>query len=132
MFEMIFRTALLYANLMQGPHYRLSRSEPYDVLDPSEKGAVSYFLGLTFAKLFAEKYLNVSWLMHLDVYRDALRPRNVHGGSKPDLVGFDTNGDWYVIEAKGRTGGHDSEAMRRAKEQVSNLSTIAHSDRSCK
>src|SRR3712207_7091622 len=46
----------------------------------------SYFLGLTFAKLFAEQYLNVPWLMHLDVYRDSLQPYSVNSSARPDLV----------------------------------------------
>lgn len=93
MFEIIFRVAIIYSNLVQGMVNSLSRSETYDALDPSEKSAISYFLGLAFAKLFADAYLNVPWLMHLDVYRDRLRPYSVSSGSRPDLVGLDTNGD---------------------------------------
>ena len=67
-FEIGYRGCLIYANLKQdGPH--LLRSDAYVALDPSEKSAVSYFLGLTSAKLMSERYLEVPWLMHLDVYQ---------------------------------------------------------------
>jgi hypothetical protein len=76
----------------------------YDGLDPSEKSAVSYFVGLTVAKLLAHRLLDVPWLMHLDVYRRDLQPV-LHGGGKPDLVGQNGAGQWVAIESKGRTHG---------------------------
>ncbi len=102
LFEITYRSALIYANLCDDGAGRIKRSEAYDGLDPSEKGAVSYFLGLTLAKAFAERELDVPWLMHLDVYRKELAPV-LSGQSRPDLVGQTTGGSWVVIEAKGRT-----------------------------
>lgn len=123
-FEVIYRAAIIYANLRQDALGGLTRSAAYDSLDPSEKSAISYFLSLTSSKLFAEKYLGVSWLMHLDVYRDRLSPRISIGKSRPDLIGMDLHGNWYVIEAKGRTGSRDQKALNKAKDQVGRLISI--------
>jgi hypothetical protein len=123
-FEMVYRAAILFANLRETSTSDLSRSEAYDGLDPSEKGAVSYFMGLTVAKLFAHRLLDVPWLMHLDVYREELRPV-LHGTGKPDLVGKNSGGAWIAIESKGRTHGHDAQAMARAKEQVESLASVS-------
>src|SRR5687767_4042942 len=67
-FEIIYRAAIVYANLRETGTGELARSKAYEGLDPSEKGAISYFMGLTLAKLLSEKLLDVPWLMHLDVY----------------------------------------------------------------
>src|SRR5262245_45268802 len=56
-YEAIFRWSLVRMALEQmGPYgYRLRRTSAARTLDPSEKGAVNYFLGLTICKLFAAK-----------------------------------------------------------------------------
>ena len=124
-FEIIYRTALLYANLTETPCEHLARSDAYDGLDPSEKGAVSYFLGLSASKLFAGRCLNVPWLLHLDVYRTQLSAVLKKGRSKPDLVGQDCSGNWIVIESKGRTNGFDDKALDKAKKQSRKVRTIS-------
>ena len=131
--EMIYRSAMLYANLQesrrrssQGSTYHnyLVKSPAYESLDPSEKSAISYFLGLTAAKLFAAKLLGISWLMHLDVYQDLLDPQ-ISGNLRPDLVGIDSNSDWVVIEAKGRSNGLNKAHVRKAKKQAQAVAKIA-------
>jgi hypothetical protein len=122
-FEFIYRAAIIYANLLESPSGVLKRSSAYDGLDPSEKGAISYFIGMTFAKLFASRLLSVPWLMHLDVYRQQLQPV-LQGRSKPDFVGLNSNNDWVVLEAKGRTNDFEESVMQTAKAQTQNLTTI--------
>lgn len=56
-FEIVYRAALVFANLKERADGNITRSEAYDGLDPSEKSAVSYFLGLTTAKLIADRLL---------------------------------------------------------------------------
>jgi hypothetical protein len=126
-FEIIYRTALLYANLRETVCGHLSRSDAYDGLDPSEKGAVSYFLGLSASKLFAGRCLQVPWLLHLDVYRTQLNAVLKKGRSKPDLVGQDCSGNWIIIESKGRTNDFDEKALARAKKQSRRVRTISGS-----
>ncbi len=72
-YEIVYRAFMLYANLVQTPGNRLKQSLPYRRLEPSEKGAVSYFMGLTAAKLFCAWHIGIPWLMHLDAYRNRLR-----------------------------------------------------------
>ncbi|MCU1325279.1 MAG: hypothetical protein JWN34_649 [Bryobacterales bacterium] len=116
-FEILYRGALIFANLREDQVGGLARSPAYNSLDPSEKGAISYFLGLVMAKLFASRCLDVPWLLHLDVYRERLAIEMRAGNSKPDLVGQCRNGDWVVIEAKGRTNKLDRPALDKAKLQ---------------
>lgn len=124
-YELVYRAAIVYANLRQGAFGGLYRSAAYDSLDPSEKSAVSYFLGLTSAKLFAEKYLDIPWLMHLDVYKNKLTIRtSSKSKSRPDLIGHHSSGDWYVIEAKGRTNALDKKVIPAAKKQTKKLLAI--------
>ncbi len=121
---------MVSSNLMQTPNDRVYRSDLYRTLDPSEKGAVSYFLGLTSAKLLAERYLRVPWLMHLDVYRNNITPTFWKGNKKkPDLVGLNTQQEWIVVEAKGRSdqlGGNDrATTFKKAKSQTRAIKTIS-------
>jgi hypothetical protein len=122
-FEITYRAALIYANLRESPSGILTRSSAYDGLDPSEKGAVSYFVGITLAKLFANRLLSVPWLLHLDVYRQQLQPI-LAGKSKPDFVGLNAAYDWVVLEAKGRTNEYEDSVLQRAKSQTQQLTTI--------
>jgi hypothetical protein len=75
-YEGLFRLSLVRMALEQsGPTAtRLRRTAAARTLDPSEKGAINYFLGLAICKLFAAKLLNVPWLLHLDVFRPMLNP----------------------------------------------------------
>jgi hypothetical protein len=122
-FEATYRAAIIYANLREASDGVLVRSSAYDGLDPSEKGAISYFIGLTVVKLFSNRLLNVPWLMHLDVYREDLQAVLV-GRSRPDLVGLNTNYDWVVVEAKGRTNDFERPTLQQAKVQAQQISTI--------
>ena len=121
-FEMHYRAAMLLANLQQSQG-QLRKSDAYRHLDPSEKGAASYFVGLTLAKLMARRLLGINWLMHLDVYHDSLQPDLLESG-RPDLVGLDARCQWHVIEAKGRSNGLDGSVVLKAKEQTLKLRTV--------
>ncbi len=121
--EIVYRAAMIFANLREDEAGQIRRSEAYDGLDPSEKGAISYFLGLTMAKAFAEKKLSVPWLMHLDVYRKELKPTSA-GKSRPDLVGQTRKGQWVGIEAKGRSNAFETNALNNAKAQAQMLGKV--------
>jgi hypothetical protein len=124
-YEAIFRWSLIRMALEQnGPRgTRLLRTDAFRTLDPSEKGAVSYFLGLVVAKLFASKLLNAPWLMHLDVYRPRLNPV-LKGRSRPDLVGQTKSGDWIALECKGRLSKPGATAKDKAKEQARRVISV--------
>jgi hypothetical protein len=122
--EIIWRTAMLLANVQKRSDDWIEWSPAYGGLDPSERGAVSYFVGMTFAKLMSERLLRVPWLLHLDLYRDNLDPTFYDGETRPDLVGLTITGDWIAVEAKGGAGNLKSAGWTRAKEQLANLETV--------
>ena len=121
-FEICYRAAMLLANLQQSQG-QLRKSDAYRSLDPSEKAAASYFIGLTLASLIARSRLGVRWLMHLDVYHDLLQP-GLSASGRPDLVGLDSRDEWHVIEAKGRSNGLDPNVVLKAKQQTRKLRTV--------
>ncbi len=123
-FEAIFRWSLVRMALEQRGH-GLYRTDAFKSLDPTEKGAVSYFLGMVFCKLFAHKLLATPWLLHLDVFRDCLNPRVFAGRSRPDLVGQETNTErWHAFESKGRSSVLNTGEKDRAKAQAERLVSI--------
>lgn len=126
LYEALFRASALRMTLEQiGPGARrLRRTAAAKSLDPSEKGAVNYFLGLTLCKLFAEMKLNAPWLLHLDVFRDRLNPRLLSGRSRPDLIGLTTGGEWIALESKGRVSPPTADAKTKAKEQAERVVSI--------
>ena len=121
-YEMLYRASMIYANL-RAYRGRIAATRAFLALDPSEKSAVTYFLGLTFAKLIATRLLAIKWLLHLDVYRDLLQPE-LMGRSRPDLVGLDLAGEWSVFEAKGRSRAPDRKTKANAKMQTRKLRRI--------
>jgi hypothetical protein len=126
MHEAIFRWSMIRMSLEQaGPTaIRLRRTPAVKTLDPSEKGAINYFLGLTFCKLFAAQLLNTPWLLHLDVFRPMLNPI-LTGRSRPDLIGLNpASGQWHAFECKGRASSPDAPSKNRAKAQAQRLVSI--------
>ncbi len=130
-YEILYRASMVVANVAQNG-LNLVKSSAYQSLDPSEKSAVSYFLGLACSKLIAHRLLNVPWLLHIDVYRNHFRAtgqafRFGSSRSRPDLVGLDTSRRWIVMESKGRTHGLAPNLLNDAKNQTRNLRQIGAS-----
>lgn len=125
MADVVVRSHTIYANLRQRG-VRVDRSSLYDSLDPTEKGATSYFLGMAMAKLFAAELFDTPWLFHVSQATSGGASIAFQRGSKsqPDLIGQSSGGDWIVVEAKGRTNGLDSKALTKAKLQTSMIRTI--------
>jgi hypothetical protein len=121
--EIMWRLAMLRANLVESESGFLRKSTAYSALDRSEKGTVSFFFGMCFSKLIAEKLFAVPWLLHLDVYKDDLNPAFALS-DRPDFVGMDSRGNWLVLEAKGRTGQIPKDLLRKAKRQTQSLRNI--------
>ncbi|PYE19550.1 hypothetical protein DFR67_103463 [Williamsia limnetica] len=100
--ELLWRVAMADANLYEdGHHWR--RSDSYTFLNPTEKGAVSYFLGQVQAKIVAETIFQVSTFAQFESY---LQARGIPlRRSRPDFIGFDDSGSVFLtVEAKGRFG----------------------------
>ena len=129
MYEAVFRWSMVRMALEQSSPwaYRLRRTNAAKTLDPTEKGAVNYFLGMTFCKLFASKLLNTPWLLHLDVFRPALNAF-LKGRSRPDLVGKEHNTNrWHAFECKGRLSPPDVRVRRKAKDQAMQIVSVSGS-----
>ena len=121
-FEAVFRLSLVRMALEQQAYSgRLRRTAAFQSLDPTEKGAVTYFLGMAVCKLFAKRLLATPWLLHLDVFRDQLNPTVLSGRSRPDLVGQDDSGFWHAFECKGRSSVPSADDRRKAKTQAQRL-----------
>jgi len=124
-YEALFRLSLVRMALEQsGPRaFRLRRTDAVKTLYPSEKGAVNYFLGMTLCKLFAAKLLNTPWVMHLDVFRPQINAV-LTGRSRPDLMGQSSNGEWIVLESKGRVSAPDRNVKTKAKQQATRVVSV--------
>lgn len=121
--EAIFRLALIRMAVEQDWNRNLRRTDAFSALDPTEKGMVSYFLGMTLCKLFASRLLSTPWLLHLDVFRAALRAVAL-GRSRPDLVGEDVSGNWHAFESKGRSSNPTATDKAKAKTQAQRLVSV--------
>lgn len=120
--EIRYRVFFVAANLWENDTY-IYKSPAYDNLAPTEKGAISYFLGMALGKLCGLFLLDAPWLVHLD---KLLVTHGVvlSGRSRPDLAGLDTLGRWVIMEAKGRTGAFSNAALVQAKAQVTQIGSI--------
>ena len=67
-YEVIVRICTVYANL-KSEDVSIVKSSLYEGLNPTEKVSVSYFMGMLGAKLFAEKCLDIPWLIHMSLIR---------------------------------------------------------------
>lgn len=103
----------------------LCSAPAYDALDLSEKGAVTYWYGMVFAKLVAESKLGVRWLAHVDRMLES-GALTIASASKerPDLAGRGMNKQWHVLEAKGRTGPYAPSLVSGAKGQAARVIAI--------
>ena len=131
--ECIWRVAMLLANI-SGSKKRsalvYSRSTAFDNLDPSEKGAASYFIGGVTTQFVAE-CLGYAPLMHADIYSKGLYGNSgvqlsFHLGSesRPDFVGLRYDGFHGVFESKGRANSSSNALRLDAKEQTRMINKI--------
>lgn len=138
--ELRWRRYMLKANL-ESDGYRWVKSQSYLNLDPTEKGAVSYFHGMAQAGFVLDEVFGLPYTAHIDtcllVMGQSLKE------SRPDLLAVKGNGyAAAAVECKGRTGTHNAAVIDRAKEQAQSLpkvlgclqttpiASIAHFDRS--
>jgi hypothetical protein len=123
-YEAIFRWSMVRMALQQrGPRgEKIVRTDAFKQLDPTEKGAVNYFLGLLICKLFAAKLLDCPWTLHLDVFRAVLSPRLLSGRSRPDMVAQSASlREWHAFECKGRASVPGTTEKQKAKTQAQRL-----------
>jgi hypothetical protein len=112
------------AYLLEASSGLLLQTMPYVASDPSEKTSISFYIGMTLAKLFAEALFNVPRMLHFAVYGQNYQIAAGQGASRPDLIGLSASGNWFVFEAKGRSNGFDSGALVTAKDQAEQINLI--------
>lgn len=100
--EMLYRVACLHAYYDIDHSKRLTLSPAFVNLDPTEKGVVSFYAGMAMAKVYADKVLNIPWMMHISRYEATWAVRYGANMNRPDLFGCNALGEWAVAEAKGR------------------------------
>lgn len=125
--EAIFRWSMVRMALQQrgARGQKLVRTDLFKQMDPTEKGAVNYFLGLLTCKLFASRLLDAPWTLHLDVFRPMLNPRTLGGRSRPDMVAQSaTTGQWHAFECKGRASVPGNIEKQKAKAQAQRLVSV--------
>lgn len=123
----LHRASLVLAYLAPSNDNRIVRSDDYCGADRSEKGSISYYLGLFAAKLCAEALLDTPWLLHYDAYHRLAKGVGPIA-SRPDLIGVSAAGRWIAVEAKGRMNGWTEELRVSAKAQAETIGEIAHPD----
>ena len=122
--ERLHRASMIRAYLVQTPLDFIARTMPYQLSDPSEKTSISFYLGMTLAKLFAELLFDVPRMLHFAVYAQNYQVVAAVGESRPDLIGLSNGGQWFVCEAKGRSNNFDAGALDTAKEQAEQIQSI--------
>lgn len=103
---------------------RLMPTTRFQQMDPSERRALTYHLGMAIATAWARERLQCPWVLHLDVYRTMLNPNLLPGDSRPDLVGRTLGGDWISMECKGRSSSPDNPSKAKAIAQAQRLIAI--------
>ena len=124
--EAFFRLSLVRMAIECGnSDHHLHRTRAFDALDPTEKGAVTYFLGMVICKIFADKCLSTPWVLHVDVFGDQWNVQVDTGRSRPDLFGEQTStNDWHVFESKGRSGPISQADKANVKRQVQRVLSV--------
>jgi len=126
--ERLWRATMVWAFLEErdragAPSW--ASSQAFTELDPSEKGAVSFHLGLLQASTLTKRLLGLSDVVHVDAVLGLLGIPLV--GRRPDLVGYDpahrkrASHGRVLIESKGRSTAAQSDvndALRSAREQL--------------
>lgn len=127
--EMQWRTGIVRANLALTSNGNWwTKSDSYTVLDPTEKGFVSYFLGMVQAELTVTRTRRFTHLVHVDRLLRASRIPLT--GSRPDFIALRLGRSpgaavTATVEAKGRTHGFNVRALERAKEQAEDVPQLS-------
>ena len=115
LFDWIFRWSLIQAHLEVASTKRIVRSGVLKSLEPTEKVAVAYFLGMALTKLIADEKLGIPALIHMHTFT---KGKNV----TPDLLGESfgphTRHEWFCFEAKGSTNRSEKRQMNEALYQL--------------
>lgn len=99
-----------------------------DNLEHSEKVVLSFWTGMIFAKIVAERILGVCWPTHVRLMQKecpedlVLEPPD--SKSLPDFIGTKNNEEWHILEAKGLRSNPSKGKRNDYKKQTKCLATI--------
>lgn len=121
--EALWRLAIVRANLRgDGGRRPLIKTQSFRNLDPSEKAAVSFFLGQVSAKVFAEALLDCPQFLRVDAQLSVRGARL--RGTRPDFYGLSSRAATIATEVKGCSGMWTRVNVPRAKAQARALPQI--------
>jgi hypothetical protein len=106
----------------EGRRDHLVPSSLFVGLESTEKGGVSFRLGMAMAAVVAEELLDIRMLEHLNAGNSTLAPKG--GNRRADLFGLDGKNRCHVIEAKARTHGYGTDLVEYAKGQATNVTLV--------
>jgi hypothetical protein len=99
------------------------KHDVYKNCESTFKKELSYLHGMVSAKLISMKVLGINKILHYQLYKDVYHVINPTR-KEPDYIGYDNNGYWYVIEAKGTAEGKDTSTIAYGKVQAQSVSSI--------
>jgi len=133
--ELYFRTRN-YVEYNNANYLKLKRS--FFTLDPSEQKSISYFIGQSLTKLFAEKKLGCILVDNINNHKTLIRfitgsatftPKvklysTTKNPREPDLLGISRGSEYHILEAKGYSSGFKAAEFQHAINQVSKVNTV--------
>lgn len=120
-----FFQGLAAIELLEFHSGRITLHQSFAALDGTEKAQMSNLFGMIFSNLVCEKFLGTKRLLNVDdAYRRGLINLTNGTAERGDLFGMSTNGDWHVVEAKGRSNVPENNLMKKAKQQASRITAI--------
>jgi hypothetical protein len=99
------------SSVEEQPTGALAMTALYKHTEATEKAGISFRLGMAFAAVAASRVLGITVLRHIDRGRGG-------AGRRADLLGFDKQRRWHVVEAKCRTHGVTEALLADAKVQA--------------
>ena len=76
-------------------NYALRRTPVFKDLDSTEKANISFWIGMTFCSLLADKFLNIPRLIHAASYKKLGLLTVKSGRSLADFIGQDISNNWH-------------------------------------
>lgn len=104
-------------------------SKEYDFYDQSEKNCLSYYRGMIFGNLIANKRFDLDYFVHLSTFTanklNTINKNPLYITKQPDIICWNKAkpNDYYVWECKGYRNG-----IKKGKEQASSINKVNGND----
>ncbi len=84
----------------------------------TDRAHKSYYVGNALCAHAAYSELKIPWLVDIEQLNTSYKISWSSSGKRPDFLGVDTGGKWYVFESKGRTDGPTPADLKKWKIQA--------------